>query len=303
MHTLSHTEPLQCSVDDMWEAVKDLNVLLPTIGPDYFTKSFFLEGYGEPGTIRILQLGPAIAGFSVGKMKERLDKIDDANKTFSVTILAGDPRYSSYSAEIKFVPVGDTSCEVVWTATHEPVGDIGPAEHIKQLVVHIFKTLERAVLSCKTLSHTEVDLAASPDAIWDVYKHVDEFLPKYFPEFFLSSTFLRGHGEVGSIRVIKIGPLFPHVEEARERVDFIDDAIKTLGYTVLEGNFGYHYFKVTYKVVPGATAGTTDVTWTATYIPMAHMGPPEHLKQISIKVIRALAKAAKDNQSAQNGLL
>ncbi len=97
--------------------------------------------------------------------------------------------------------------------------------------------------------------------------------------------------------------MFPHVEEARERVDFIDDAIKTLGYTVLEGNFGYHYFKVTYKVVPGATAGTTDVTWTATYIPMAHMGPPEHLKQISIKVIRALAKAAKDNQSAQNGLL
>jgi hypothetical protein len=45
----------------MWEAVRDLNLLLPTIAPDYFTKSFFLEGYGEPGTIRILQLGPGIA--------------------------------------------------------------------------------------------------------------------------------------------------------------------------------------------------------------------------------------------------
>jgi hypothetical protein len=82
----------------------------------------------------------------------------------------------------------------------------GPPEHIKQLIVHIFKTLERAVFSCKTLSHTEVDLAASPDAIWDVYKHVDELLPKYFPEFLLSSTFLKGHGEVGSIRLVKIGP-------------------------------------------------------------------------------------------------
>ncbi len=61
VHTLSHTEPLQCSADDMWEAVKYANVLLPAIGPDYFTKSFFLEGYGEPGTIRILQLGPGIA--------------------------------------------------------------------------------------------------------------------------------------------------------------------------------------------------------------------------------------------------
>ncbi len=30
VHTLSHTEPLQCSADDMWEAVKYANVLLPT---------------------------------------------------------------------------------------------------------------------------------------------------------------------------------------------------------------------------------------------------------------------------------
>ncbi len=147
----------------------------------------------------------AIAGFSVGEIKERLDKIDDANKTFSVTILEGDPRYSSYSAEIKFIPVGDTSCEAVWTATYEPVGDIGRPEHIKQLVVLIFKTLEQAVLSCKTMSHTEVDLAASPDAIWDAFKRLDELLPKYWPEFFFSSTFLTGHGEVGSVRAVKIG--------------------------------------------------------------------------------------------------
>ncbi|KAH8933766.1 hypothetical protein BDL97_18G047200 [Sphagnum fallax] len=229
VHTLSHTEPLQCSADDMWEAVKYVNVLLPAIGPDYFTKSFFLEGYGEPGSIRILQLGPAIAGFSVGEIKERLHKIDDANKTFSVTVLEGDPRYSSYSAEIKFVPVGDSSCEAVWTTTYESVGDMDPPEHIKQLIVHIFKTLEQAVLSCKTLSHTEVDLAASPDAMWDMCKRLDESLPKYFPEFLLSSTFLKGHGEVGSIRAVKIGPVLPHLDEVRERLDCIDDANKTLG--------------------------------------------------------------------------
>jgi hypothetical protein len=37
----------------------------------------------------------AIAGFSVGEMKERLDEIDDANKTLSISVLEGDPRYSS----------------------------------------------------------------------------------------------------------------------------------------------------------------------------------------------------------------
>jgi hypothetical protein len=33
------------------------------------------------------------------------------------------------------------------------------------------------------------------------------------------------------------------------------------------------------------------------------MGPPEHIKQVSIKVIKAFLNAAKDNQLAQNRLL
>ncbi len=140
-----------------------------------------------------------------GEVKERMDKFDDATKTLGYTVLEGDPRYSSFSAEIKFVSVGETSSEAIWTATYEPVGDVGPPEHIKQIVVLVFKTLERAVLSRKTLSHTEV-LDASPDAIWEACKHVDELLPKAIPEFFASFTFLQGHGEPGSIRVIKLGP-------------------------------------------------------------------------------------------------
>jgi hypothetical protein len=140
-----------------------------------------------------------------GEVKERMDKFDDATKTLGYTVLEGDPRYSCFSAEMKFVSVGETSCEAIWTATYEPVGDMGPPEHIKQIVVLVFKTLERAVLARKTLSHTEV-LDASPDAIWEACKHADELLPKAMPEFFASSTFLQGHGEPGSIRVVKMGP-------------------------------------------------------------------------------------------------
>ncbi len=55
-----------------------------------------------------------------------------------------------------------------------------PPEHIKQMIVLVFKTLEQAVLSKKTMSHTEVDLAASPDAIWDVCKRADELLPNMY---------------------------------------------------------------------------------------------------------------------------
>jgi hypothetical protein len=58
---VSHIEVLQCSVDDMWEAGKYADVILPTLVPNYFTKNVFLEGHGEPGCIRIVKMGPGTA--------------------------------------------------------------------------------------------------------------------------------------------------------------------------------------------------------------------------------------------------
>ncbi|CAK9203658.1 unnamed protein product [Sphagnum troendelagicum] len=292
VHTMSHTEVLQCSADDIWGACKHADDILPHLMPDFFTKSVFLQGHGEPGSIRIVKLGPAAP--HAAEVKERMDTFDDATKTLGYTVLEGDRRYSSFSAQMKFVPAGKTT-EAIWTATYEPVGDMGPPEHIKQIVVLVFKTLERAVLSRKTLSHTET-LDASPDAIWEACKHADELLPKAMPEFFTSSTFLQGHGEPGSIRVVKMGPAIPHAGEVTERMDLFDEASKTLGYTVLQGDSRYHYFSATMKFAPGAAAaGTTDATWTATYVPVGDMGPPEHIKQIAILVFKALAGVAKAN--------
>jgi hypothetical protein len=292
VHTLSHTEPLQCSADGIWDACKHADEILPGLMPDYFTKSVFLQGHGEPGSIRVVKMGPAIP--HAGEVKERMDKFDDATKTLGYTVLEGDPRYSSFSAEMKFVSVGETSCEAIWTATYEPIGDMGPPEHIKQIVVLVFKTLERAVLARKTLSHTEV-LDASPDAIWEASKHADELLPKAIPEFFASFKYVQGHGEPGSIRVVKMGPAVPDAGEVKERLDFFDDANKALGYTVLEGDPRFHYLSLVMKFLPGAAAGTTDAVWTATYVPVGDMGPPEQSKQIAILVFKALAGAAKAN--------
>ncbi len=80
-----------------------------------------------------------------------MDKFDDATKTLGYTVLEGDLRYSCFSAEMKFVSMGETSCKAIWTATYEPVEDMGPPEHIKQIVVLVIKTLQCAVLARKTL--------------------------------------------------------------------------------------------------------------------------------------------------------
>ncbi len=60
VHTFSHTEPLQCSADGIWEACKHVDEFLAALMPDYFTKSTFLQGHGEPGSIRIVKTGPGI---------------------------------------------------------------------------------------------------------------------------------------------------------------------------------------------------------------------------------------------------
>jgi hypothetical protein len=134
-----------------------------------------------------------------------MDKVDEATKSFGYTVLEGYPQYSHFSAEMTIVPVDENSCKVDWTGKYEPVGDAGPPVYIKDRAVLVFKTLERAALSSKTLSHSDV-LHASLDAVWETSKHVNEWLPKALPEYFTSSTWGSGHGEAGSIRVAKLGP-------------------------------------------------------------------------------------------------
>jgi hypothetical protein len=290
VQTLLHTEPLQCSADAFWEACKHLDDLLPALKPDHFTKSVFLQGFGGPGSIRVVKMGPAITHDR--DVTERMDKIDEATKSFGYTVLEGYPQYSSFSAEMTFVPVDETSSKVEWIGKYEPIGDVGPPVYIKERAVLVFKTLEHAALSSKTLSHTDV-LDASIDAIWEASKHVNEWLPKALPEFFASSSYVQGHGEPGSIRVVKLGPAIPDGGELKERLDFFDEAHKAIGYTVLEGDPRYLFFSGVMKFVPGPTAGTTEATWTATYIPVGDMGPPEHIKATTKLVFKALADAAK----------
>jgi hypothetical protein len=78
-------------------------------------------------------------------------------------------------------------------------------------------------------------------------------------------------------------------------IGFLRRSKQDTRYTVLEGDPRYHYFSTIFKFVPGAATGTTDATWTAIYIPVGDMGPPEHIKEIAVLVFKALAVAFKAN--------
>lgn len=140
-----------------------------------------------------------------GAAKERLDTVDDATKTLTYTVVEGDPRYANFTGEVKFESTGSNQTAATWTGKYDPVGDAGPPEHIKDVTSLMFKTFEKAVQAKKTLTHKGT-LDATPEAIWQAVKVENSILPKALPHIFESCTFIHGNGEVGSVRVCKMGP-------------------------------------------------------------------------------------------------
>jgi hypothetical protein len=264
-HVISHTEVLNCGAEDAWECCKHSDKVLPDLMPEHFAKAEILEGHGGPGTVRVLHFGPAIP--KAGAAKERLDKIDDATKTLNYTVLEGDPRYTNFTGEVKFVAKGENQTEATWTGRYDPVGDAPPPEHVKNVGALMFKAFEKAVQAKKTVTHSET-LHASPEAIWDAVKRENSFLPTALPQIFESCTFVEGNGEVGSIRVCKMGAAIPNSPELVERVHLFDESTKTVGYTVIRGDPRFKHVAAVMNYAPGPTPGTTTATWTAHFVPI-----------------------------------
>jgi len=286
--TLSHTEVLNCGAQDAWECCKHSDKVLPDLLPEYFSSAEILEGNGGPGTVRVLHFGPAIP--QAGAAKERLDKVDEATRTLSYTVVEGDPRYTNFTADVHFEASGEKQTAATWTAKYDPVGEAGPPEHIKNVSILMFKTFEKAVLAKKTATHTEV-LDASPDAIWKVVQDENAVLPKALPQIFESISFVQGSGEPGSVRVCKMGPAIPNGGEVLERLDVLDSATKKVGYTVLKGDPRFKHVSAVMQFAPGPTEGTTTATWTATYVPVEANGTLEN--KFVVAVWKAFESAAK----------
>lgn len=57
-HTLSGNQVLDASVDELWHACKHSHTIMCDLLPEYFAKAEYVEGQGEPGSIRVITMGP-----------------------------------------------------------------------------------------------------------------------------------------------------------------------------------------------------------------------------------------------------
>jgi hypothetical protein len=163
----------------------------------------------------------------------------------------------------------------------------------------VLKTLEKAVKSRQTLTHTET-FDASPEAVWKAVHNLDNIVPKYLPDVFESATNISGqyYGKPGGIRIVKFGPALPMAGEVWERLDFSDDATKTMGVSLLKGDPRYPYLKTIKVVGSGAVEGTADAVWTVTYIAAGNAGPPESHKHMYMQVCKVIGAELKANPEA-----
>ncbi len=57
-----------------------------------------------------------------GDVVERLESVDDVNRTLSYSIVSAPVPVSSYLSTIRVLPAGETATHVDWSATFEPAG-------------------------------------------------------------------------------------------------------------------------------------------------------------------------------------
>ncbi|KAK4344658.1 hypothetical protein RND71_034834 [Anisodus tanguticus] len=119
---------LNIPAEKAWEMYRD-NDKISRVNPQMLAKAEYIQGEGEPGSLRRFQLGPALSNY----VKQSIEKIEKVEEGRSVTyqVTDGDLRkmYNPYKVTFSFTPVQDSDKECIaeWKAEYEPISPTIPA--------------------------------------------------------------------------------------------------------------------------------------------------------------------------------
>ncbi len=113
------TTDLDVSADEVWKLIGGFNAL-----PDWHpaVEKSVLE---EEGQIRRLSLAGG------GTVVEKLERVDENERTYSYTITDSPLPVANYTATIKVIGEGE-GCKVEWSSEFEPVGGESEATEVIQ---------------------------------------------------------------------------------------------------------------------------------------------------------------------------
>ena len=127
MASVSKTTRINASADAVWEVVRDFEGVAEWIGP---VTDCTMVGEGV-GAVRTVTLEGG------AEVQERLEALDDAERSLSYSIVSSPLPIENYLATIHVAAASDDECEVTWSATF----DVAPAAEaeMKALVEGVFQ--------------------------------------------------------------------------------------------------------------------------------------------------------------------
>ncbi|GAB4839837.1 hypothetical protein Ancab_020547 [Ancistrocladus abbreviatus] len=108
----------------------------------------------------------------------------------------------------------------------------------------------------------EVEVKSTPDKMWEAIRNSHKIFPLAFPETYKSIEVVEGDGKsVGSVRLVKFTEGVPMVTTTKEKIEEVDEAKKTLSYSVVEGELLKYFksFKAKLAVAPKGEGGGGDM--------------------------------------------
>uniref|UniRef100_A0A5B6ZNS7 Bet v I/Major latex protein domain-containing protein n=1 Tax=Davidia involucrata TaxID=16924 RepID=A0A5B6ZNS7_DAVIN len=136
----------------------------------------------------------------------------------------------------------------------------------------------------------EVEVKTPAEKFWHSIRDSTTIFPKAFPDQYKSIETLEGDGKsVGSVRLVKFAEGLPLISVMKEKVDAVDEAKKTVTYSVIGGDLLKYYksFKATLVVSPKGDGSL--VQWTCEFEKASEEIPdPNIIRDFAVKNFQEL---------------
>ncbi|XAR48047.1 hypothetical protein NMG60_11030748 [Bertholletia excelsa] len=141
----------------------------------------------------------------------------------------------------------------------------------------------------------EVEIKASADKFWHSIRDSTTLFPRLLPHQYKSIEVLEGDGKsVGSVRLVHFAEDSPIVKVAKEKIEAIDEASKTLAYSVIDGDLLKYYKNFKAHLFVSAKGGASLVKWECHFEKASEDVPdPDVIRDFAVKTFHDLEAALK----------
>ncbi|KAL3631047.1 hypothetical protein CASFOL_024031 [Castilleja foliolosa] len=136
--------------DKVWASIRDSTDVFPKALSHQYKSIDVLEGDGKSaGSIRLVTYQPGLSDITK-PAKEKVEKVDEANKSLSYSVIEGDvlEYYKNFKASLSVSPKGDHGSVVKWWCNFDKASDQVPnPDLIRDFAINNFKELDAYILA------------------------------------------------------------------------------------------------------------------------------------------------------------